>query len=82
MRPGPGSAQNASRTERLLLEREEHGVYELEVLEVIVDHVVEFQPLLLRSVRVQTRKSERVTHFRPHADVTEAPEDTMLVNLR
>ena len=45
MRAGPGSAQNASRTERLLLEREEHGVYELDVLEVIVDHVVKFEPL-------------------------------------
>lgn len=36
---------NASFTERLLLKGEEYGVYELDVLEVIVDHVVEFESL-------------------------------------
>ena len=30
-------------TKGLLLESEEHGVYELDVLEVVVDHIVEFQ---------------------------------------
>ena len=37
--------ERVARTERLLLEREEHSVYELDILEVIVDHVVEFEPL-------------------------------------
>ena len=32
-------------TQWFFLESEEHSVYELDVLEVIVDHVVEFQTL-------------------------------------
>lgn len=32
-------------TQRLLLEREENGVDELDVLERVVDHVVEFESL-------------------------------------
>ena len=37
------SGGRAGLTERLLLESEEDGVYELDVLEVVVDHIVEFQ---------------------------------------
>ncbi len=44
---------NASLTEGLLLKGEEHGVYELDVLEVIVDHVVEFKSLHASLVLLQ-----------------------------
>lgn len=77
----PGRA-GAALTEGFLLESKEDGVYEFEVLKVIVDHVVEFESLRRDSDRVQTREITRVTHIGPHLHVAEAIEYTMLVDPR
>ena len=60
-------------TKRLLLESEEHGIYELDVLEVVVDHIVEFHSLICHVRASDTRKKRREgreTYTSPHFHVT------------
>ena len=57
-----GSTPRVGRTKRFLLQHEENGIEELEVLEIVVDNIIELQPLYATNRRARYFVSMQI-HF-------------------
>ena len=66
-----------TRTERFLLEREENGVNEFYVFDVIVDDIVEFHALFCASALITTRVRQKTAYRSPSSGVAHPIEQPM-----